>query len=303
VKWLAGVVMLVAACGEPPIAEHDLFASLRAAVADVELGQAFELEVTRVWRRELVPEAWKDEMLAPLVVAEIGVTRRDDGTRLEERRRFRAHAFALDTVRVELTLRARPRAGGVEKLATAEPLVLRVRSALPAGTLGAPELPGDLLTEPFPWLPWCLGGGAALAALAVVWRRRRAHEPRVEAPQAPAIAADARALEWLRRLRERPCPDRAAVEACYVETSALVRAYLEARFAVPAAEMTTEELLRAEPMERTLAPYRGLLGDLFGRCDLVKFARQVPAEPERQQVLQAAERFVRATRPENGAPA
>jgi hypothetical protein len=281
---------LAAACSDrAPIPAEDLALRITTATSDVELGRAFPLTVVRVWSRDLTPAVWRDDLLAPLALKPVDVSRREDGARVEETRHFDAYAFLPGDVTVPApSFRARPRTGGPERVVTAEPLALTVRPALDPENPGPVELPGGPVRPPFPWLAWSLGLAAAVAALVVFLRMQRARP----APPAPAPAAPPppgpheRALARLAALRGRAAGD---AEPFYVEAADIVREYVGERFRLRAAEMTSEELVAALP--------HGQLETFLRICDLVKFAGARPGPAARASALDQAEAIVRETTP------
>lgn len=89
---------------------------------------------------------------------------------------------------------------------------------------------------------------------------------------------------------------------CVLISDAL-RLYLEERFEWHAPERTTEEFLdelRASP--RLTVDQEISLSDFLTRCDLVKFARHQPAEPELRELFESALRLVDQTVPESEPP-
>ena len=139
---------------------------------------------------------------------------------------------------------------------------------------------------------------AGLALLGVLvwlfrrWRRRPAAAGAALPPSPPHEVA-ARALSELARRRLLQAGE--FVEH-YTTLAAIVRTYVEQRFALRAPEMTTEEFLGASARDARLAgAHRSLLGQVLRECDLVKFARHVPAVVDGERALAAASRFVAET--------
>lgn len=303
------VLALTACSGDAGMLEGDFALRVRTptAATEVPFGEAFPLQVDMVWRRDLVPEPIRDEAFAPLRVRLRDTTQREVDGRIAETRRYDAFAFARGELTVPaIVWKARPRAGGDERTATNEAFTLQVKSALADQTAVAAELPGDLLLPTTPaarrW-PWLLLVLAPLVAW-LAWRRR-ARPAKVAPPPvtAPTEPAHARALARVAALREQPPQTNAEVKAWCTEAVQLARDYVLVRFAVAAAEMTTDELLAAAPLTHTLpdAP-RTHLTRLCQIGDLVKFARFHP-EPDTQRALLAdAEAFVRGTAQEELAP-
>jgi hypothetical protein len=79
--------------------------------------------------------------------------------------------------------------------------------------------------------------------------------------------------------------------------SDVIRLYLEERFNLHAPDRTTEEFL-AELREGSQLneDHKAVLENFLIKCDLVKFARVEPSEPELRDLLESAERLVDETR-------
>jgi hypothetical protein len=148
---------------------------------------------------------------------------------------------------------------------------------------------------------WAVGAVlAAVAAIAVVagiwWMRHRWEPP--PPPPPPRPPAHAVALEALQRLRRKGYVEQRQVEPFYVEISAIVRRYLEERFAIHAPERTTEEFIReASRSDALSSAHQALCGAFLEQCDLVKFARHQPEAADMVYALDAATRLVNETRP------
>jgi hypothetical protein len=157
-----------------------------------------------------------------------------------------------------------------------------IRDIRPPVPLPAPEL----------WLAWALAGALLAGAAFLLWRRfRRARaQTLVVPPEPPHIRARRRLHDALALL-----PDARAF--CFAVSDAL-RAYLEERFAFHAPERTTEEFLVELQQTGLLAPdQKTTLADFLQRCDLVKFARHEPGEPELRELHAVALRLVEETEP------
>lgn len=153
-------------------------------------------------------------------------------------------------------------------------------------------VPPVVIRSGWTWLGWVLLGVVLAAAafwLCRQWRRRRALEA-VPPPIPPHVRARQRlqeALAWLDQPRE----------FC-IRVSDALRQYLEERFDFHAPERTTEEFLVELKDSALLLPdQKSSLGDFLTRCDLVKFARYEPAQPELRDLHAAALRLVEETEP------
>jgi hypothetical protein len=152
---------------------------------------------------------------------------------------------------------------------------------------------------PNPWLWVWIGLGllgviAAVVAIAALLRKRRR-----EAPLPPPIPAHIRARQHLQDALALIGNPR---EFC-IRVSDAIRFYLEERFNFRAPERTTEEFLHELQATNLLTPdQKASLGEFLQRCDLVKFARYEPGEPELRDLHAAALRLVDETAPQETAP-
>lgn len=142
------------------------------------------------------------------------------------------------------------------------------------------------------WVGWTLGAILVLALACCAWwywRKRRT----VPAPEivVPAHVRARQRLQEALMLIDRP------KEFC-ITVSDTVRAYLEERFDFRAPERTTEEFLRelsGSPWLRS--EQKRSLGEFLEKCDLVKFAKYEPGEPELRDLHASALRLVEETAP------
>ncbi len=300
------LLLLLAACGRAePIPAEPLLIRATTGAVDVPSGAAFPLTVVRVWQKDLDEPKWSDDILAPLVVRPVSTERREDALRIEETRRFRAYAFGSGEIRTApLRIEATPRGGTTPHVATAEPVVVRVTSALVPGAAGPVELPPGPLRERSPWGAVALGAAVFVAATyRYVTSRRRRHTAaafvRNTAPAAPApppVPPHVVAAERLRAIRERAPGDSAAIAADFVEASSIVRDFIAARFAIHSHEQTSEELLAAARRAPEIPAQRlRLLSGFLAACDSVKFAQDAPGAAERTRLLDAADAFIAET--------
>ncbi len=149
------------------------------------------------------------------------------------------------------------------------------------------EIPGG-----WEWLWWVL---AALAIIVIVigmwpwWRKRRSQIAFM--PPVPAHIRAKQKLDEALALIAQPKPFVIAV-------SDTARAYLEERFNFHAPERTTEEFLRELSGTDLLAKeQKGSLGNFLESCDLVKFAKYEPREPELRELHGSAVKLVEETEP------
>lgn len=153
------------------------------------------------------------------------------------------------------------------------------------------------------WI-WALLFVVLLAAVMALILRRFLAKPRTVIQTAPPVPPHERALNAMRRLREKGYIEKEEVEPFYVELSAIVRTYIEDRFNLRAPERTTEEFIREAASSRLLSvAHQQLTRDFLEQSDLVKFARHRPGRREMLDGLSAAETLVKETVPREEVPA
>ena len=170
---------------------------------------------------------------------------------------------------------------------------------------GAPLTPDELRALPMPppvdlprpwprfWPAYAAIGAVAAVALAafLVARRRRREFAAVIIP----------AHEWARRMFTELIADdllaRDRTQEFFYRISGIVRGYIERRFGLTAAEMTTEEFLSAATSDARFSGHHTAALDPFLRaCDLVKYAKHQPRPADADESLHAAQGFVEETR-------
>ena len=141
------------------------------------------------------------------------------------------------------------------------------------------------------WIAVVVLAGAVAALLAWrYWRKRR-----LEIPAEPPVPAHIRARKKLEEALALLGQPR---EFCIL-VSDTIRWYLEERFDFHAPERTTEEFLyELQSTELLTRDQKESLGEFLNRCDLVKFAKYEPGEPELRDLHAAALRLVEETEPE-----
>lgn len=143
---------------------------------------------------------------------------------------------------------------------------------------------------------WVWWGLAALAIIALAvffwrwWQKRRSQIP-VEPPVPAHIRAKQKLQEAL-ALISQPKP------FCIL-VSDTIRFYLEEQFDFRAPERTTEEFLyELQATDLLSLEQKESLGKFLESCDLVKFAKYEPGEPELRELHGSAVRLVEETEPE-----
>jgi hypothetical protein len=152
--------------------------------------------------------------------------------------------------------------------------------------------PPVVIPSGWQWVWWAVGALATAALLYLAWRywqKRKAFVAPV--PIIPAHLRAKQKLEDALALIGQPR------EFCIL-VSDTIRWYLEERFDFHAPERTTEEFLHELKGTSLLTPdQKTSLGEFLNRCDLVKFARYEPAEPELRELHASAVRLVEETEP------
>ena len=152
--------------------------------------------------------------------------------------------------------------------------------------------PPVVIPSGWAWVWWTLAVLAIAALLFWAWRRWK--KKRALVPAVPVIPPHVRAkqkLEEALAIIGQPKP------FCIL-VSDTVRIYLEERFDFRAPERTTEEFLYELKGTELLAPgQKDSLGEFLTRCDLVKFAKYEPGEPELRDMHGSAVRLVEETEP------
>jgi hypothetical protein len=142
------------------------------------------------------------------------------------------------------------------------------------------------------WLWWALAILATIVVAVLIWRwwQRRRTQVSVE-PPVPAHVRAKQKLQEALALITRP-------EPFCVLVSDTIRVYLEERFNFRAPERTTEEFLHELQETNFLAAeQKEKLGEFLECCDLVKFAKYEPREPELRDLHGSAVKLVEETEP------
>jgi hypothetical protein len=152
---------------------------------------------------------------------------------------------------------------------------------------------------PNPWFWVWVGLGAVAVGALLIWAWKRWQQKKAEIPAVPGIPAHVRAKQ---KLQEALALISQPKEFCTL-VSDTVRWYLEERFNFHAPERTTEEFLyELQETDLLLPDQKESLSEFLKRCDLVKFARYEPGEPELHDLHGAAVRLVEETEPLPSSP-
>jgi len=147
------------------------------------------------------------------------------------------------------------------------------------------------------WQVYVLGliAAALLGGLIGWWWRTRDKED-FYAPA--ALAPWEKATEALRALREKKLAEQGEHEPYFVELSAILRTYIEARFHLHAPEMTTPEFLQSATESGLLSAEQQVFLERFlKQSDRVKFAKLAPSFEDMKTSMAEVTDFVEETIP------
>lgn len=141
---------------------------------------------------------------------------------------------------------------------------------------------------------WATLAGAVLLGGLIGFTLRRRAVLGLEPEKTPWEIALAR----LQALRERGLAERREYGRFYVDLSAILRYYIEARFNLHAAERTTPEFLREVAESGVFdARQQDFLAAFLKQCDYVKFARLESSTEEMIDWFKQVTQFVNETKP------
>jgi hypothetical protein len=181
---------------------------------------------------------------------------------------------------------------------TTEALSIKVNSLLPKnpGTIKLHDIqPPVALSAGFSSWMWMAGGGLLIAVFAAIfWIHHR--RGRNEATKPPDIAPHDLAYGELEALVGRHLIELGQIKQFYREISNILRRYIENRFGIKAAELTTEEFLEGLKTHKTFpTQYRPLLKKFLKHCDLVKFADHHPSAEDIRNTYDSCRKFIAET--------
>lgn len=147
------------------------------------------------------------------------------------------------------------------------------------------------------WVWWGLATLVVIALVIFFWRWWQKRHSRI--PVEPPVPAHIRAKQKL----EEALALIAQPKSFCILVSDTIRAYLEEQFKFRAPERTTEEFLHELKATDLLMPeQKESLSQFLESCDLVKFAKYEPGEPELRELYHSALRLVEETEPRPGPP-
>lgn len=163
--------------------------------------------------------------------------------------------------------------------------------------IGDMSPPRDIRREPVHWSdhwPWALAV-LALGALAFwAWLKKRPRPkpmPIVETAPPPVPVA-VQTLQRLEALEREQAWKHGNLPDFFTDLSLVVRTYLEHRFAIPATESTTHEIMAMLPQQAFPDSLKGALKEVLSQADRVKYARSEPAKEAPLQSIRKAKFLV-----------
>ncbi|HWQ28891.1 MAG TPA: DUF4381 family protein [Dehalococcoidia bacterium] len=289
------------AAAQPPEPGPSVDASLQPAVATI--GDRLTLTVAVRHAADatvLFPSGDDDFAPFTLVAAHPPQTRASGAdavtTAAFELAVFATGAFDLPALAVEVR-----RGASVATVAIPRKSVRIEPVAPPSATLEDLRPPADPVAfghgQPGWWQPalaFLILSGLGLGVFLLMRRALAIRPPAFSPPPEPPERAALRRLDALRDSTDGDAP------AVYGSLSAIVRQYLEQRFAVPATALTPAEMGRALAAAAADPWPARLAENLLRQCDAVRFARYRPAPARVERDLASAYELVALTASRDG---
>lgn len=156
----------------------------------------------------------------------------------------------------------------------------------------------DIHREPTYWTdywPWYVGGVGVLAIIGLLyWMASKKPKNKLQS-RAIEIPAHERALKKLDALMAKKLTEQGLIKEHYAELTYILRAYLEARFGVPALESTTDETLDFLSKQSFPEHLANTLRSLLEQADLAKFAKTIPPASFHAESFVLAKKLVMET--------
>ena len=220
--------------------------------------------------------------------------------RVMETRVLRVSRYRLGEFQVPSFEATVVESAGTEAKVGTPPVTLSVGSILSEGDTRPADIKNPAIMPLAPLWPWVAGAILLAVGLAYwIWRRRRARRtPEVEtAPPVPPRPPHEVAYAELERLLSSGLLEKGKVKEFYIELAEILKRYFESLFGVETFERTTSEILEALRLARVPSKGLALTSEFFGACDLVKFAKHLPAADESRATVERAYRLVDELRP------
>jgi hypothetical protein len=175
-------------------------------------------------------------------------------------------------------------------------LVLEVSGITIDSTGLAPIKP--ILREPFTFrdaMPYIIALIVGVLVIGLIFLRKKKSTPPPVIIEVP-IPPDEIAMTDLEKLRTKKLWQAGKIKEYQSELTHIVRAYIEARYRVPALESTTSEILEFYQLKELDKALHQDLNQILNIADLIKFAKARPEIGVHEEFMQKAESFVQITR-------
>ena len=139
---------------------------------------------------------------------------------------------------------------------------------------------------------WPVAAGVLILALAIWWLLYDRKKTGLQAGHPPPHEL---AFRKLNALQQKQYWQHGSIKTYYSELTHIAREYLEHRYAVPALESPSDEILRGLMRTDIPAPFISALADLLRWADLAKFAKGTPPAHFHEQAFQEVWRLVEQT--------
>jgi len=131
--------------------------------------------------------------------------------------------------------------------------------------------------------------------LLIYLKKRKENQPVYVAP-VPKIPPHITAIEKLEELKNKQLWQKEKVKLYYTELTDILRIYIEGRFAIPAMEYTSEQLMAAFKYSKlTDVETSEKLNQILNFADLAKFAKLTPLSDENERSMSYASDFINST--------
>ncbi|MBN2637073.1 MAG: hypothetical protein JXR61_12440 [Prolixibacteraceae bacterium] len=156
------------------------------------------------------------------------------------------------------------------------------------------------LKEVTPYILGVMLIGAIIFLLMYSIKRKKNNKPLFSIPAKPKEPAHIIALRELDRIKEEKLWQKDKLKEFYSDVTETLRKYIEDRYAIPAMEQTTDEILTDFSYRKNLLNDKllGNLSKILSLADLVKFAKYKPLPDDNNLTLVDAYFFVNATKVE-----
>lgn len=128
-----------------------------------------------------------------------------------------------------------------------------------------------------------------------LYSRYKKGKPIVSIFQKPPLPPHTLALNNFEELRRKKLWQQGRIKEFHSGLTDILRIYIEGRFAIPAMEMVTVDILQAIHDNKEIEPLSPSIQYILQLADLVKFAKAEPLPDEHEKSLQDAIHFVKAT--------